>query len=128
MGKTGAFSRGFPIIICNACRTASLFFERIAHSLQESMTKSLIKLPSLHFPDAELHHRTSTEHARELIEAVGKSVPWIARKTGISERKLRYIMAGSRIDARAGKIDVTLRYTEQFTLEHLAAATQAAKD
>lgn len=92
------------------------------------MSKSLINLPFYPCPDAELHHRTSTEHARQLIEAVGKSVPWIARRTGISERKLRYIMAGSRVDQRAGKVDVTLRYTEQFTLEFLAAAVQATRE
>jgi hypothetical protein len=61
----------------------------------------------------------SSDYVRALIEQIGQSQRWIAERIGISERRLRYLIAGSReIDGKV--VDVKLSYPEQFALECLA--------
>lgn len=70
-------------------------------------------------PDREKNHRTDTQYMRELMEKINKSQVWVADKTGISRRRIQYLLVGTK--EFAGEIqDVKLTYCEQFILEALA--------
>lgn len=73
-------------------------------------------------PDSA-QHRTEKESVAELLRRIGKPLRWIAGRTGISERRLHYILAGYR-DAPSGKVPVQIKYPEQYTLEMLAQAVE----
>lgn len=63
--------------------------------------------------------RASPDYVRELVQRIGKPQRWIADRVGISERHLRYLIAGSRkVDDKI--VDVKLSYPEQFALECLS--------
>lgn len=66
-------------------------------------------------------YNATPEFARELIARVGRSQVWIANNSGISRRRLQYIIAGFRVVDNERR-EVTMTYPEQFTLESLAAA------
>jgi DNA-binding transcriptional regulator LsrR (DeoR family) len=76
-------------------------------------------------PDAR-NHREAPELVRQLVERIGKSQRWIAERVGISERRLRYLIAGTR-DVEGKKVDVTTTYPEQFALECLAQAAEVMR-
>jgi hypothetical protein len=76
-------------------------------------------------PDAR-KHQESPEYVRELVERIGKSQRWIAERIGISERRLRYLIAGTR-DVDGKPVDVKLAYPEQFALECLANAAEVMR-
>ncbi|KVC81399.1 hypothetical protein [Burkholderia ubonensis] len=76
-------------------------------------------------PDAR-KHQPNPETVRELIQRVGKSQRWIAERIGISERRLRYLLAGSR-DVEGKTVAVTITYPEQFALEQLADAAEVMR-
>ncbi|WP_152613933.1 hypothetical protein [Burkholderia pseudomallei] len=64
-------------------------------------------------------HQVSPDYVRELVQRIGKPQRWIADRVGISERRLRYLIAGSReVDGKM--VDVKLSYPEQFALECLS--------
>lgn len=73
-------------------------------------------------PDPSTHN-PSPEYARELVARIGQSQAWIAAHSGISKRRLQYILAGTRTINDYAR-DVSLTYPEQYTLEALAAAGQ----
>jgi hypothetical protein len=63
--------------------------------------------------------QASPYYVRELVQRIGKPQRWIADRVGISERRLRYLIAGSReVDGKI--VDVKLSYPEQFALECLS--------
>jgi len=66
-------------------------------------------------------YNASTDFARALIARIGRSQTWIANNSGISRRRLQYIIAGYRMVGDERR-EVSLTYPEQFTLECLAAA------
>ncbi|TCG09348.1 hypothetical protein BZM27_05980 [Paraburkholderia steynii] len=69
------------------------------------------------------NHDPRAETVRKLVERIGKSQFWIATTIGISERRLRYLIAGSReVDGKT--TDVEMTYPEQFALESLAQAAE----
>lgn len=68
-----------------------------------------------------LTYNDTPEFARDLLKRVGRSQVWIAENSGISRRRLQYIIAGYR-DVMGERRDVHMSYPEQFTLECLAAA------
>lgn len=73
-------------------------------------------------PNAD-NHDPRPETVRTLVERIGKSQFWIATTIGISERRLRYLIAGSReVDGKT--TDVEMTYPEQFALECLAQASE----
>ncbi|CAE6868667.1 hypothetical protein R69658_08016 [Paraburkholderia aspalathi] len=78
-------------------------------------------------PDARKYN-PDPAHARTLIEriqATGKPQRWIAEGLGISERRVRYLIAGSRI-VNGETLAVAMSYTEQLALECLADAAEVA--
>ncbi|UZJ58571.1 hypothetical protein OKW98_18515 [Pseudomonas sp. KU26590] len=75
-------------------------------------------------PNAE-NYNGDTKNAQQLIERIGKSQTWIAKRLGVSDRRIRYIIKGSRI-VNGVDTDVRMTYTEQFTLECLAVAVESA--
>lgn len=75
-------------------------------------------------PNAETYNG-ATEYAQSLIERIGKSQTWIAKRIGISDRRVRYILKGSRI-VNGIETEVRMIYTEQFALECLADAVERA--
>ncbi|CAB3784392.1 hypothetical protein LMG28138_01800 [Pararobbsia alpina] len=75
-------------------------------------------------PDAT-KHRKDPKYVRALYERIGKSQKWIADRIGISERRFRYLIAGSR-EVEGKTVDVVLSYPEQFALECLAEAADMA--
>lgn len=77
-------------------------------------------------PNAD-NYNPSTEYAKELIEKIGKSQVWIAKRLGVSDRRIRYIVNGSRI-VNGETIDVKMSYTEQFAMECLAEAVRQASE
>lgn len=71
-------------------------------------------------PDSD-NHVPKPETVRALVERIGKSQFWIATTIGISERRLRYLLSGSReVDGKT--VEVLVTYPEQFALECLAQA------
>ena len=73
-------------------------------------------------PDSD-NHVPKPETVRALVERIGKSQFWIAATIGISERRLRYLIAGSReVDGKT--VEVLVTYPEQFALECLAQAAE----
>lgn len=77
-------------------------------------------------PNCPENFASTPEIARALVERIGKSQRWIAERIGIGERKMRYVLAGSReVDGK--QIAVTLTYAEQFALECLASAAEAMR-
>lgn len=75
-------------------------------------------------PNAE-NYNGATEYAQSLVERIGKPQTWIAKRLGVSDRRVRYILKGSRI-VNGVETEVRMTYTEQFTLECLVAAVEAA--
>jgi plasmid maintenance system antidote protein VapI len=71
-------------------------------------------------PNAQ-NHTPTPEYLRQLIKRIDKSQRWIAEASGISERRLRYLVAGKRTIADDEK-PVLMDYTEQYVLEQLADA------
>lgn len=69
------------------------------------------------------NHDPKPETVRALVERIGKSQFWIATTIGISERRLRYLIAGSR-EVEGKTTDVEITYPEQFALECLAQAAE----
>ena len=68
-------------------------------------------------------YNKSPEYARELVARIGRPQTWIADNSGISRRRLQYIIAGSReVDGELRSVSLT--YPEQFTLECLANAAE----
>lgn len=78
-------------------------------------------------PDSKKHTPTP-ETVRALLERIGKSQAWVAERSGISERRLRYLIAGTRATPDKGVIPVEITYPEQFTLEALACACEQARE
>lgn len=73
-------------------------------------------------PDSD-NHVPKPETVRALVERIGKSQFWIAATIGISERRLRYLIAGSReVDGKT--VEVLVTYPEQFALECLALSAE----
>lgn len=73
-------------------------------------------------PNANLH-APHPETVRNLVKRIDKSQQWIANRIGISERRLRYLMAGTReVDGK--ETAVLLTYPEQYALEDLARAAE----
>ena len=75
-------------------------------------------------PDADLY-KPATEYAAELVRRIGKSQTWIAKRLGVSDRRIRYILNGSRV-VNGETVDVRMSYCEQFALECLAKAIEEA--
>lgn len=68
-----------------------------------------------------MSHNATPEYVRELIARIGRSQAWIAERSGISRRRIQYLVAGHRmVDGVAVPAIVT--YPEQFVLETLAEA------
>lgn len=73
------------------------------------------------------NHVSPTESAaymRELMARIGRPQVWVADRTGISRRRLQYLLVGSK-DFAGTVQSVHLTYPEQFILECLAAAGEA---
>lgn len=77
-------------------------------------------------PNREELHRTDPEYMRELMARIGKPQTWVADRTGISRRRIQYLLVGTK--EFAGEIQqVKLTYPEQYILEALADAGEAFK-
>ncbi|KVV22321.1 hypothetical protein WK80_22290 [Burkholderia multivorans] len=76
-------------------------------------------------PDAR-KHQPNPDTVRELVQRIGKSQRWIAERIGISERRLRYLIAGTR-DVDGKQVEVATSYPEQFALECLADAAEVMR-
>jgi hypothetical protein len=80
-------------------------------------------------PNRELNHvepYQSAEKMRDLMARIGKTQLWVADQTGISRRRIQYLLVGSK--NFAGEMQaVSLTYCEQFALECLAEAGEIFK-
>lgn len=75
-------------------------------------------------PNREALHKPTPDYMRELMARIGRPQVWVADRTGISRRRIQYLVVGSK--DFAGVIqDVKLTYPEQFILEALAEAGEA---
>lgn len=70
--------------------------------------------------------KPTAEDFRALMERIGKSQRWIAERTGISERRLRYLAAGGRL-VSGEFVPTEMSYIEQFALESLANAAEVMR-
>ena len=61
-----------------------------------------------------------------LLERIGKSQRWIAERTGISERRLRYLAAGGRL-VSTEFVATEMSYIEFFALGCLAEAAETMR-
>lgn len=75
-------------------------------------------------PNAELY-KPETAYAHELVERIGQSQTWISKRLGVTDRRVRYILKGSRI-VNGAETEVHMTYCEQFALECLAAGAEQA--
>lgn len=73
--------------------------------------------------DAALHN-PDPAYAMDLIRRIGRSQSWIARRTGISRRRIVYLLQGQRTDAGVTR-PVRMTYAEQFILESLAETVRS---
>lgn len=70
-------------------------------------------------PNAELYN-PSTEYADKLISRIGQTPAWIAKRIGVTDKRIRYILEGERT-VKGETTPIQMTYTEQFALECLAA-------
>ena len=75
------------------------------------------------FPNAERYNH-STEYANKLVDRIGQTPAWIALRLGVTEKRMRYILAGSRT-IKGDTTEILMSYAEQFCLECLAAEAKA---
>ena len=71
-------------------------------------------------PDRTRHIQPSESAAymRVLMDRIGKPQTWVAEKTGISRRRIQYLLAGHKVFE--GELQsVCLTYPEQYILESL---------
>lgn len=77
------------------------------------------------------NYSPTPETVRQLVKRIGRPQTWIARQTGISRRRLIYLLKGERVNRNAAGEPytkaVTLTYPEQFCMEALAASVEAAR-
>ena len=78
------------------------------------------------FPNAERYNH-STEYANKLVDRIGQTPAWIASRIGVTEKRMRYILAGSRT-IKNDTTEIFMSYAEQFCMECLAVEAKAAKD
>jgi hypothetical protein len=76
-------------------------------------------------PNAEFYKPT-TEYADKLISQIGQTPSWIAKRIGVTDKRIRYILDGERT-VKGETTPIQMTYTEQFALECLAAAAKASK-
>lgn len=74
-------------------------------------------------PDRVTQHKPTPEYMRELMSRIGKTQIWISDRTGISRRRIQYLLIGSK-DFNGELQEVKLTYPEQFILEALAASSE----
>lgn len=65
------------------------------------------------------HHTPTNRAFLELFDAIGMSRAEISRRTGICERRVRYLHAGYR-DVGGKRLPVVMSFAEQFLLAALA--------
>lgn len=74
-----------------------------------------------------VYHNPTPEAMRALMERIGKSQIWVADRTGISRRRIQYLLVGSKeFNGETQKVKLT--YPEQHILECLADSSDALKD
>ena len=78
------------------------------------------------YPNAD-RYNPDTEYANKLVDRIGQTPAWIALRLGVTEKRMRYILAGSRT-IKGDTTEILMSYSEQFCLECLAAEAKAAKD
>jgi hypothetical protein len=98
----------------NDSRTLSRQYRRIAPITGILMT-----------PNAEFYKPTA-EYADKLISQIGQTPSWIAKRIGVTDKRIRYILNGERT-VKGETTPIQMTYTEQFALECLAAAAKASK-
>ena len=74
-------------------------------------------------PNAELYN-PSTDYADKLISRIGQTPSWIAKRIGVTDKRIRYILEGERT-VKGETTPIQMTYTEQFALECLAAEASA---
>ena len=70
-------------------------------------------------PNAHTLHQPTAAYMAELMRRIGKPQTWVAERTGISRRRIQYLLVGQKTFAGETK-PVLLTYPEQFILETLA--------
>ncbi|CAI8699268.1 hypothetical protein C9I50_02250 [Pseudomonas prosekii] len=76
-------------------------------------------------PNAEFYKPTA-EYADKLISQIGQTPSWIAKRIGVTDKRIRYILDGERT-VKGETTPIQMTYPEQFALECLAAAAKAKK-
>lgn len=70
-------------------------------------------------PNREQHHDPTVQHMRALKARINMPIEWIADRTGISRRRIQYLLAGQRTQDGVLQ-EMKMTYPEQFVLESLA--------
>lgn len=74
-----------------------------------------------------LHHNPTPEFMRALMERIGMPQVWVADRTGISRRRIQYLLVGSKtLDGMTQP--VLLTFPEQVILQLLAEAAELLKN
>lgn len=76
-------------------------------------------------PNAE-RYNPSIDYADKLISQIGQTPWWIAKRIGVTDKRIRYILEGERT-VKGETTPIQMTYTEQFALECLAAEARALK-
>jgi hypothetical protein len=121
--------------IIQAQRFILLYFIYTATPRDDSRTLSRHKRPIARFagafsgkamtPNAE-YYKPTAEYADKLISQIGQTPSWIAKRIGVTDKRIRYILEGERT-VKGETTPIQMTYPEQFALECLAAAAKASK-
>ncbi|WP_213878714.1 hypothetical protein [Pseudomonas sp. dw_358] len=76
-------------------------------------------------PNAE-RYNPSTDYADKLISRIGQTPAWIAKRIGVTDKRIKYILEGERT-VKGETTAIQMTYPEQFALECLVAEAQALK-
>ncbi|WP_454876611.1 hypothetical protein [Pseudomonas farris] len=76
-------------------------------------------------PNAE-YYKPTAEYTDKLISQIGQTPSWIAKRIGVTDKRIRYILDGERT-VKGETTPIQMTYPEQFALECLAAAAKASK-
>lgn len=79
-------------------------------------------------PYAKLRANLSTVYFRQMFEVIGLSQSELGMRLGVSARRIRYLMAGSRLaDEYLSRVPVVMSYCEQYAMEALAVEALSNK-
>lgn len=97
-------------------------FPAIQHRSQRFLVANNMSL-ALKTPNKNTLQKNNPDYFRELIGRIDRTQTWVAKQTGISRRRLQYLLSGIKeVDGEAKPMRMS--YPEQFILEALMESVE----